>query len=61
MGKALKLALFETFGVELESSDKVTLEQNYCESTIVDVVVTDVNNKCYTFNCFDTTLGVFPY
>jgi hypothetical protein len=61
MGEALKKALFESFGVELESSDKVTLEHNYCEPTIVDVVVTDSNGKRYSFDCFNTTLGIFPY
>ena len=60
--KTLKQALFETFGVELEATDRVELQQNYCEPSVVDVVVTDtVKGEVFAFWCFDTIRGVFPY
>jgi hypothetical protein len=55
-------ALWETYKVELDSTDIVRFEQNYCEPTIVDVVVEDtITNEVVTFECFDTRTGVFPY
>ena len=42
--------------------DRVEFEHNYCEYTLVDVVVTDFyTRKQYVFECFDTRLGIFPY
>ena len=58
----LECALLETHQVELDSTDVVRLEQNYCEPTIVDVVVEDtITGKVVTFECFDTQKGIFPY
>ena len=58
----LAKALLETYKVELESTDIVHFEQNYCEPTIVDVVVEDtITGETLTFECFDTRRGVFPY
>lgn len=55
-------ALMKTFQVELEPTDAVSFEHNYCESTIVDVVVKDAfTGEVFTFECFDTRKGVFPY
>jgi hypothetical protein len=57
----LAQALLESFGVELEPTDVVLIEQNYCEPTIVDVVIIDGNTKeKTTFGCFDISKGVFP-
>jgi hypothetical protein len=58
---ALEKALFETHGVELDSTDVVRLEQNYCEPTIVDVIVIEASGKRWFFGGYDTTLGIFPY
>ena len=58
---ALKKALLETHGVELDPTDVVRLEQNYCEPTIVDVIVTEESGKRWFFGGFDTTRGIFPY
>jgi hypothetical protein len=61
MSKLAK-ALWETHKVELEPTDVVRFEQNYCEPTIVDVVVEDtIAGEKYTFPCFDTSKGIFPY
>ena len=61
MSKLAK-ALWETHKVELEPTDVVHFEQNYCEPTIVDVVVEDtITGEALTFECFDTRRGVFPY
>ena len=58
----LAKALWETHKVELEATDVVRLEQNYCEPTIVDVVVEDaITGFKMVFECFDTRTGVFPY
>ena len=58
----LAKALFETHGVELDPTDVVRLEQNYCEPTIVDVVVKDtVTGESFRFECYDTRRGCFPY
>lgn len=58
----LAKALFETHGVELEPTDVVRLEQNYCEPTIVDVVVEDTRvGKSFRFECYDISRGCFPY
>lgn len=58
----LQRALWDTHKVELEPTDVVRLEQNYCEPTIVDVVVEDtISGKVVTFECFDTRAGIFPY
>lgn len=58
----LAKALLETHGVELDSTDVVRLEQNYCEPTIVDVVVEDTRiGKSFRFECYDTRRGCFPY
>ena len=58
----LAKALLETHGVELDSTDVVRLEQNYCEPTIVDVVVEDTRiGKSFRFECYDTRNGCFPY
>ena len=55
-------ALWETHQVELDPGDKIELQHNYCGHHIVDVVVTDVfTGKSYTFYCYDTATGVFPY
>lgn len=59
---ALSKALFATHQVELDPGDKVEFIHNYAGRHIVDVVVTDVyTGKSYTFPCFNTNLGVFPY
>ena len=61
MSKLAK-ALWETHKVKLEPTDVVHFEQNYCESTIVDVVIEDtITGETLTFECFDTRRGVFPY
>jgi hypothetical protein len=58
----LKRALLETHQVELDPTDVVRLEQNYCEPTIVDVVVEDtITGEMVVFECFDTHKGIFPY
>jgi hypothetical protein len=58
----LQRALWEAHGVELDPTDVVRFEQNYCEPTIVDVVVEDtISGRVVTFGCFDTRAGVFPY
>ena len=58
----LAKALWDTFQVELDPTDVVSFEHNYCEPTIVDVVVTDAyTGKVFTFECFDTRTGEFPY
>lgn len=57
----LAKALFETHGVELDPTDVVRLEQNYCEPTIVDVVVIEASGQRWFFGGFDTTRGCFPY
>jgi hypothetical protein len=58
----LAKALLETYGVELDPTDRVVLEQNYSEPTIVDVVVTDtLTGHQAVFECFDTATGCFPY
>ena len=55
-------ALMKTHQVELDPTDVVSFEHNYCEPTIVDVVVKDTyTGKVFTFECFDTHKGVFPY
>lgn len=61
MSKLAK-ALWETHQVELEPTDVVRLEQNYCCPSIVDVMVIDtIAGEEYTFPCFDTSKGTFPY
>lgn len=58
----LAIALFETFQVELDCTDIVLLEHNYCELTIVDVVVVDtITGHKFVFEKFDTSKGIFPY
>ena len=58
----LKLALKETFGIEIEKHDKITLEHNYCNYSIVDVIVIDEQAKTKTvFHAYDTKRCVFPY
>ena len=54
-------ALKETHGVELESTDKVTFEHNYCSHNIVDVIVTDVSGHSLQFDAYDCAVGCFPY
>lgn len=62
MSKRLAEALRESFGVELESTDVVTFNHNYCENTVVDVVITDTKTgEEFTCEMFDTTNGIFPY
>jgi hypothetical protein len=62
MDEKLKLALWETYQVELDPWDRVEFEHNYCEHTLVDVIVTDFHTrKQYVFECFDTAKGIFPY
>lgn len=58
----LEKALKDTHNVELDSTDCVTFEHNYCENTMVDVVVIDTitGYKC-VFELFDTTKGCFLY
>ncbi len=58
----LRDELLKVHGVELDPTDVVRLEQNYCEPTIVDVVVEDTltGRKC-VFEWFDTTKGIFIY
>lgn len=59
---ALAKALMEIYQVEIDSKDTVVFEHNYCGYHIVDVTVTDwYTGKSYTFPCFDTNTGVFPY
>ena len=58
----LERALWASHKVELDPTDVVVLEQNYCEPTIVDVVVTDtITGYRMVFECFDTAKGCFPY
>ena len=58
----LKKALKRTYDVLLDDGDEIELEHNYCEHTIVDVLITDVNTgEKHTFFAYDTVLGVFPY
>ena len=58
----LAKALWETHKVELDPTDVVRLEQNYCNPAIVDVVVVDtLTGYKVTFECFDTSKGIFPY
>ena len=58
----LRKALMETHNVELEPTDIVEFQHNYCGHNIVDVVVTDTKTgKVHIFEMFDTRLGVFPY
>ena len=55
-------ALKKTHDVELEDGDKVEFEHNYCEHTLVDVIVTDINTgEKHTFKAFNTRFGSFPY
>ena len=62
MMSQLAKALWETHKVELEPTDVVRLEQNYCDPSIVDVVVVDtITGYKMVFECFDTSKGVFPY
>lgn len=59
---SLRDALLETFGVELESTDLITFEHNYCGDNIVDVIVTDTKSGTrHEFPMFDTHYGIFPY
>ena len=59
MSKLAK-ALWETHEVELEPTDRVVLEQNYCGPNIVDVVVTDtLVGKTYVFGLYDTAAQAF--
>lgn len=53
-------ALWETHQVEVEPTDVIIIEQNYCEPTIVDVVVIDglTGRKC-RFEWFDVSGGYF--
>lgn len=58
----LETALFETFQAKLDSTDIILLEHNYCELTIVDVIVIDTITGCrFVFEKFDTSKGIFPY
>ena len=58
----LAKALWETHKVELEPTDIVRLEKNYCETSIVDVVVIDtITDYKMVFECFDISKGIFPY
>ncbi len=58
----LAMALLETHQVELESTDVVHFEHNYCGYHVVDVVVFDpLTGYEARFECFDTSLGIFPY
>ena len=58
----LQKAIWETHQVELEKTDIVELEQNYCDPAIVDVVVTDtLTGYKMRFECFDTRNNCFPY
>jgi hypothetical protein len=58
----LEKALKSTHNVELDPTDCVTFEHNYCENTMVDVVVTDTLTGCKcVFELFDTTTGCFLY
>jgi hypothetical protein len=58
----LAKALWETHQAELDPTDVVRLEQNYCCPSIVDVVVIDpIAGEEYIFPCFDTSKGTFPY
>ena len=62
MSRELATALRETFGIELEPTDAVTFEHNYCEYTMVDVIITDTKTgEEFTCELFDTTNGIFPY
>ena len=62
MSEMLVKALRDSFGVELESTDEVTFKHNYCEYTVVDVVITDTKTgEIFVGVAFDTKLGIFPY
>lgn len=62
MMNRLSDALYDSFRVTLDSTDKVEFLHNYEEDTIVDVVVTDTRtNETIKFEMFDTTLGIFIY
>lgn len=62
MKTALEIALLETHGVELDPTDRVVFEHNYCGHHIVDVVVEDtITGGVVSFECFDTLTGKFPY
>jgi hypothetical protein len=55
-------ALLETHKLELDPGDKVEILHNYADRSIVDIIVTDgCTGKRFTFNCFDTIKGTFPY
>ena len=57
----LKKALKESFDVELENNDKVTIEHNYCESSIVDIIIVDCNTKeKHIFYAYDMERHSFP-
>ena len=59
---SLRNALLETFGVELEPTDLITFEHNYCGDHIVDVIVTDTKSGTrHKFPMFDTRYGIFPH
>jgi hypothetical protein len=58
----LKMALFKTHGIELESGDTVDIRYNYADYAIVDVIVTDFySGQQFTFYAYDTRKGTFPY
>ena len=60
MGEQLKEALKESFMVEIETTDVIMFQHNYCENTIVDVVIIDSRTgKSYCFPLFNTELGFF--
>ena len=58
----MKEALKKTFDIELEENDKIFVEHNYCEHTIVDIIVEDYNTKeKHTFYAYNMETGSFPY
>lgn len=58
----LKMALFKTHGIELESGDTVGIRYNYADYAIVDVIVIDFRTgRQFTFYAYDTRKGTFPY
>lgn len=62
MSRRLATALRETFGIELLPTDVITFEHNYCEYTMVDVIITDTKTgEEFICELFDTTNGIFPY
>ena len=62
LNNSLRNALLKDFGVELEPTDLVTFEHNYCGDHIVDVIVTDTKSGTrHEFPMFDTRYGIFPY